>query len=48
VHVEQHTTFLYPITDHGSDFTVIMAPTMGAIMSFKVDTRQRSRRRTSR
>lgn len=35
VHVDEGTTFLYPITDHKSDVNAIITPAMEAIMSGK-------------
>ena len=37
VHVDQKTTFTFPITDNASDVVAIMKPTMESILSFKAE-----------
>ena len=41
IQVKDKTTFLFPITDHASDITAIMAPAMQAFLSAR-PTRRRS------
>jgi multiple sugar transport system substrate-binding protein len=38
VHVEEGTTFLFPITEHASEIYAILEPTMDSIFSFEADT----------
>jgi multiple sugar transport system substrate-binding protein len=37
VHVDEKTTFPFPITDHASDITAILHPTFDSIVSFKAE-----------
>jgi multiple sugar transport system substrate-binding protein len=37
VHVEEGTTFLFPITDHAADINAIMQPAMDAVIGGKAD-----------
>ncbi len=37
VHVDQKTTFTFPITDHASRIVAIMKPTMDSILSYKAE-----------
>ncbi|HEY8471208.1 MAG TPA: sugar ABC transporter substrate-binding protein [Natronosporangium sp.] len=40
VHVEEDTTFLFPITEHASEIYSILEPTMDSIYSFQADPEQ--------
>jgi multiple sugar transport system substrate-binding protein len=40
VHVDEDTTFLFPITEHASDIYAILVPTMDAIYSFQADPQE--------
>jgi multiple sugar transport system substrate-binding protein len=40
VHVDEGTTFLFPITEHASDIYSILEPTMDSIYSFQADPQE--------